>query len=184
MKKENYGLGVFTLSKVFSDSECNKLIQYAEETGFDTTTMDDLVPDVEHYRVNDRLFLTDTKLADRLYKCIRHQLPETVQSCDKNWEPYRVCETFRIYKYDHEQYFKWHEDGYERFSEVEETFLTLLIYLNDDFDDGITQFPWDKVAPEKGMALLFPHNIRHRATSPKGGVKYVLRSNVSFRLAD
>lgn len=184
MKKENYGIGVFTLSKVFSDKECNKLIQYAEETGFNATNMDDLQANAEPYRINDRLFLTDTQLAHKVYNRIQHQLPQTIESCDKQWRPYRVCETFRIYKYNQEQYFKWHEDGYERFSDVEETFLTLLIYLNDDFTDGITQFPWEKIKPEKGMALLFPHNIRHRATSPKGGTKYVLRSDVSFILAD
>lgn len=184
MKRENYGIGVFTLSNVFSDNECNKLIQYAEETGFHATTMDDVELNNEHYRLNDRLFLTDTKLAHKIFKRIQHQLPNSIESCGKHWEPYRVCETFRIYKYNHEQYFKWHEDGYERFSNVEETFLTLLVYLNDNFTDGITQFPWEKIKPEKGMALLFPHNIRHRATAPIGGIKYVLRSNISFRLTD
>ena len=58
--------------------------------------------------------------------------------------------------------------------------LTFLIYLSDDFSEGYTQFPWDKVHPKVGMALVFPHRIKHRAVPAQNGIKYVLRTDVMY----
>jgi hypothetical protein len=47
---------------------------------------------------------------------------------------------FRVYKYLPGQQFKMHRDGsYER-NENEKSFYTFLIYLNDDFEGGETEF--------------------------------------------
>ena len=59
--------------------------------------------------------------------------------------------------------------------------LTLLVYLSEDFNFGYTEFSWEKVRPRTGMALVFPHRLSHRASSPIGGVKYVLRTDVMYR---
>jgi hypothetical protein len=59
--------------------------------------------------------------------------------------------------------------------------LTFLIYLNDDFEQGYTEFSWEKVKPKTGMALVFPHMLTHRATSPINGTKYILRTDVMYR---
>jgi len=59
--------------------------------------------------------------------------------------------------------------------------LSFLIYLSDDFELGYTEFAWEKIHPQIGMALIFPHNISHRAISPVNGTKYVLRTDVMYR---
>lgn len=59
--------------------------------------------------------------------------------------------------------------------------LTFIIYLNEEFENGYTEFSWDKVAPKTGMALVFPHRISHRAVGAEKGVKYVLRTDVMYR---
>ena len=59
--------------------------------------------------------------------------------------------------------------------------MTFLIYLSEDFRDGYTQFPWDKVYPRTGRALVFPHRIKHRAVPALDGVKYILRTDVMYQ---
>lgn len=58
--------------------------------------------------------------------------------------------------------------------------LTFLIYLNENFEQGRTEFSWENVKPKTGMALVFPHRINHRATNPINGTKYVLRTDVMY----
>jgi prolyl 4-hydroxylase len=89
----------------------------------------------------------------------------------------------RFYRYSGDQYFKWHHDGSYSRNENEESYLTFIIYLNEEFDEGYTQFPWEKIYPRTGMALVFPHNIRHRAVPALHGVKYVLRTDVIYKKA-
>jgi hypothetical protein len=38
-----------------------------------------------------------------------------------------------------------------------------MLYLNDGFEGGSTQFPWDKIKPVEGMmALVFPHRLLYQ----------------------
>ena len=86
----------------------------------------------------------------------------------------------RFYKYDPGQRFKmhkdgpWHEDGLS-------SKLTFLLYLNDDFTGGMTDFRDFSVTPQRGHALLFVHDTWHEGQAVQTGVKYVLRSDVMYR---
>src|SRR6185436_6714053 len=96
-------------------------------------------------------------------------------------------ERIRYYRYEPHQYFAWHYDGCFSRSDIEESKLTLMIYLNDDFEGGETKFNvkyvYDEIVikPEKGMALLFIHNLFHEGSAVKSGIKYVLRSDVMYK---
>ena len=92
-------------------------------------------------------------------------------------------ERFRYYRYEKQQQFTWHQDGAVRLDSGEESFLTFMIYLNDQFDGGHTEFGWESVRPVEGMALVFPHHLRHQGSVVTGGVKYVLRTDVLYRPA-
>jgi prolyl 4-hydroxylase len=61
--------------------------------------------------------------------------------------------------------------------------ITLVIYLNDGFTGGETEFPELKkvITPKRGTALLFQHRVLHAALTPASGVKYVLRTDVLYR---
>ena len=62
-------------------------------------------------------------------------------------------------------------------------FLSFLIYLNDDFQGGETEFrKITTVVPKKGMALVFMHNLRHEGKEVLSGTKYVLRTDIMYRL--
>jgi prolyl 4-hydroxylase len=80
-------------------------------------------------------------------------------------------------------FFKWRQDGTFRRSESEESFLTFIIYLNDDYKGGATEFPWEKIAPKAGSVLVFPHRLRHQGAQILEGTKYVLRTDVMYWLA-
>lgn len=92
-----------------------------------------------------------------------------------------MSERFRFYRYNAEQYFKWHKDGYYCRNDDEVSLLSFLMYLNDDFEGGETEFRWDVVKPETGMALFFPHPLLHQGAPITSGIKYVLRTDVMYR---
>ncbi len=66
-------------------------------------------------------------------------------------------------------------------SDKEMSLLTFLMYLNDDFHGGETEFPWQKIKPMRGSALIFPHRLSHQGAPVISGVKYVLRTDVMYR---
>jgi len=88
---------------------------------------------------------------------------------------------FRIYKYSSGQRFKMHRDGSYIRNENEKSFYTFLIYLNDDFEGGETEFEnLFTVAPKKGSALVFYHPLRHEGKTLISGLKYVLRTDIMY----
>ncbi|MCR9199316.1 MAG: 2OG-Fe(II) oxygenase [Planctomycetaceae bacterium] len=75
----------------------------------------------------------------------------------------------------------------------ERSFLTFMIYLNDDFEGGETSFedsysdePFDpfSVVPQTGMALFFEHGTYHIGELVSHGRKYVLRTDVMYAADD
>jgi len=57
-----------------------------------------------------------------------------------------------------------------------------MIYLNDDFKGGETKFNDLIVAPKKGTALIFYHYLEHEGSEVIEGTKYVLRTDIMYRL--
>jgi hypothetical protein len=57
-----------------------------------------------------------------------------------------------------------------------------MIYLNDGFKGGETKFNNVVVAPKKGSALIFYHYLEHEGSEVIEGIKYVLRTDIMFRL--
>ena len=70
-------------------------------------------------------------------------------------------------------------------SPLEQSLLTLMVYLCDDFTGGSTDFDTRRddlrIAPRTGMALVFEHPIRHQGAPVTRGRKYVLRTDVMYR---
>ena len=171
---------VFTIADVFGPAECDAAIARAEQIGFDAapiTTGTGFVmrPEV---RNNDRAMFDDVELAAELFGRIRDMLPRRM--CGRR--PVGVNERFRCYRYMPGQQFKAHYDGAFQRTARERSELTLMIYLNDGFTGGGTSFlDFDvDVAPRRGMALLFQHEVLHEGCAVESGVKYVLRSDVMY----
>ncbi|MCG8418265.1 MAG: 2OG-Fe(II) oxygenase [Proteobacteria bacterium] len=61
--------------------------------------------------------------------------------------------------------------------------VTLVVYLNDDFTGGATNFPEldVTVTPKTGRALMFQHRILHEACAVTRGSKYALRTDLVYQ---
>ncbi|MBS0485778.1 MAG: 2OG-Fe(II) oxygenase, partial [Proteobacteria bacterium] len=86
----------------------------------------------------------------------------------------------------------WHCELYPKPGDAQSETLhrTLLwtIYLNDAFDEGETQFLYQrrKIAPKTGSMLIAPAAFTHthRGNVPKNGNKYIATSWVLFQRAE
>lgn len=179
MKINKLGSGVFTIEDFLTKDESNRYIEMSEAIGYEIATIQAISgPEInKEIRNNDRIIHDSPELAEFLFQKAKQNLPQVMDG----WWLKNFNERFRFYRYSGEQYFKWHYDGYYSRNTNEESWLTFIIYLNDDFDEGYTQFPWEKIYPKAGMALVFPHKIRHRAVPALNGTKYVLRTDVMYQ---
>ena len=93
-------------------------------------------------------------------------------------------ERFRCYRYKRGMRFAMHSDGAFYRSEREQSWYTLMVYLNEEFEGGNTTFfvePEVSIRPRTGMALLFQHPIVHEGSEVTSGVKYVVRTDLMYR---
>lgn len=96
--------------------------------------------------------------------------------------PPRTMEEFRIKKYcgDTDEQFRWHADVGDINSA--KRYLAFLYYLNDDFEEGETEFVDMIVKPKKGDVLIFPPTWQysHRGKPPVNGDKYIMSSYLNY----
>lgn len=162
---------------------CKAIISKAELAGFEQATLDTPIGIITklEYRNNKRYTFDEPKFAELLWE----QLSKDSRITDHNsWKPIGLNERFKVYKYsDPNEFFAAHYDGrFLRVPEQEESFLTILIYLNEDFEGGETSFQDGDIKPQTGMAALMTQgNYLHEALPVTKGTKYVLRSDVMYR---
>lgn len=179
MKIEKYGLGIFTIADFISSKECDEYIAFSESKDYEIAeiqTQDGPLV-MQEIRNNDRVIYDDVQFAEKLFQVAKELLPASID----DWEICGLNERFRFYRYEKNQYFKWHKDGSYARHEKERSFLSFIVYLNDDFVGGATAFRFDKIQPKKGSVLVFPHALLHQGDPVESGVKYVLRTDVMYR---
>ena len=180
LTRRGEGAGVYTISGFLSESECSAYIAKGEALGYEAaavqTDIGELI--VKDVRNNDRVLLDDAMWAQALFERARPLLP--LEECGGT-----LCgfnERLRFYRYDVQQQFDWHYDGSVCLADGRESMLTFMVYLNDDFEGGNTDFRWTSVRPVRGTALVFPHHLMHRGAPVERGLKYVLRTDVMYRM--
>lgn len=173
---------VQTIDHVFSDQECRDLIDRIERAGpeaapISTATGAIMRPDV---RNNDRVMLDDPATSELLFGRLGPHLPPVLE---REWALAGLNERLRFYRYRLGQRFAPHFDGCFRRSDAEQSFLTVLVYLNTCAGGGATRLiDLDlEVAPAPGRCLLFNHHLLHEGAVVTSGEKYVVRSDVMYR---
>jgi prolyl 4-hydroxylase len=174
--------GIWVVENFFTVDECQEWIDLAENLGFDDAPItigigkEAIRKDV---RNNNRAMVDDDEKAFLIWQKVKPHLPQMVY--------HRVAlglnERLRFYRYDSGQQFRFHFDGSFRRPTGEQSLLTFMVYLNDDFEGGETKFLDSEktiVIPKIGMMIAFKHEILHEGSEVKGGRKYVLRSDVMF----
>ena len=122
-------------------------------------------------------------------------IPDNV--CEGTWHPYALNPTFRVVKYSPGGFFYPHYDGGFQISRTNTSIKTLMIYLNDGFEGGTTNFyedfgsikPYEKpdsslaihqYTPKAGDCLIFNHAMLHDGGKLEGGEKWICRSEVMY----
>ncbi len=183
---------VFVIRGFLSPGECEHHIATTEAAGYGDAPISTLAGPVinKGMRNNDRVMIDNPALAATLWDRLHPFLPARRGT---RWDAAGLNERFRFYRYDPGQQFDWHFDGAFERSPKEVSAFTFMVYLNDGFGGGATDFDFplmtgvsndtwqSSVIPEAGMALVFIHRILHRGAPVTSGRKYVLRSDVMYR---
>ena len=181
MEKRNLHPDIFLVKDFLSEKECNLFIEIGEEATFEEAKINVQGKQImlKAVRDNKRVLFKDEILAQSIWKKIAIHVPEKMGK----YKAIGLNELFRIYKYTEGQRFKMHRDGnYER-NDTECSFFSFLIYLNEGYTGGETHFEEGiTVVPELGDALVFYHPLRHEGKALISGTKYVLRTDIMYKL--
>jgi len=211
LRVENVG-GISIIDKLLSDNECDTVINNCEKIGFVKLP----------FRNSERIIGLDSD--NNLLNTIAQRLsqnnildkinanpvrPYGFNSYNVDWQPNspnKINPCFRVNKY-HNVGFADHRDAQLTVTQLVKSNYSMLIYLNDSFEDGETVFTVsDKeindlgagltaaeelkelkknntnvthvtIKPVKGMCVIFDQRILHHAKIATGD-KYVLRTDL------
>lgn len=188
---------IWTIDDVLAPDECRALVARTEAIGYTAAPITTARGPVHapEIRNNERVMLHDPDLAAMLFSRLAAHVPATLAASGDTgrvglgrptWDAVGGNELLRCYRYGRDQRFAPHRDGAFVRDRRERSFITLMVYLNDDFEGGETRFfdPERTVVPRAGSALLFHHPLLHEGCSVTRGIKYVIRSDVMYRLRD
>ncbi|HBE70376.1 MAG TPA: 2OG-Fe(II) oxygenase [Planctomycetaceae bacterium] len=173
---------IIQIDDAFTATECSGLITRIEELApkvatINTVTGTQVNRDV---RNNDRVIFDDQALADTVLARIGDRAPKEIHSSLL----VGANERFRCYRYQPGMRFAPHADGAFHRDDDEQSFYSVLVYLNGDFEGGATTFitePEVAIQPAMGKILLFQHPIIHEGSVVTSGVKYVARTDLMYR---
>merc|ERR1739845_258920 len=197
----------FTCKNLLTENEASNLIKLSEtEIGYSKTS-------TRFYmgRDNWRAERVSPAFAEKIFERIKSELPEYWYDKRRNgqetkWKLVGLNEFFMFYRYDPGNYFAPHRDGeYKRTytsyrnpnnpeppnkdlneRSGERSFITFIVYLNEDFEGGATTFYKTGITnpvpcvPETGKALIFQHDILHEGSKLIKGQKYAFRTDVMY----
>jgi prolyl 4-hydroxylase len=160
-------------------------------------------------RVTDRVSVMGDKLGELLFERARSfladiSIPDFLkgpEGCPESmlrglWQPVGLNPCFRACRYSPGGFFAPHHDAGFEPSDLNRSIKTFMIYLNDDFEGGSTNFynanqsryktglPKNRIfslQPEKGSCLVFNHCITHDGGELTSGQKHILRTEVMYR---
>ncbi len=138
MKKIILNPEIFLIENFFSDEECNRFLKQFENQKFEEAKININGSQIMNKRVrnNDRILFFDEDLAVNLWGKIKEFIPKKLGV----YNAIGLNEMFRVYKYSKGQRFKMHIDGSYKRNENECSFFSFLIYLNENFEGGETEF--------------------------------------------
>jgi hypothetical protein len=190
------------LGTLLTSNECDEIVRNIKQENFENMS--------EKYdtrkRNSSRLVIMDDQLARTFWRRLKfsNKLTKLVQNTKPlgfnvqgQWVMSGVNPAMRLNKYDKGDYFSPHKDAQYAPSGDERSLLSLLVYLNDNYEKGETKFYFPKqlpksnikgltiaeeiesygglengfeciaLKPKKGFAVLFTHNLLHEAASPE-----------------
>ena len=173
--------GIYVVKNLYPPDLCAAYLLMSERIGYEAAPINSSMGVFVNpqYRNNARIILDDEEMAEEIWLPVAEHLPNSLDGR----RAVGLNERLRFYRYDVGQKFEAHIDGYYRRPNGEQSWLTFMLYLNEDFEGGETNFmSGTSVKPETGMVLAFQHRLMHEGAAVTKGRKYVLRSDVMFSL--
>ena len=190
----------FILKNLLSRDECQHFINQA-----DGLHMERLDPNKGSFaRKADRVEVRSKDVASWLYDRIHPYLKdvETVPNrrIEKGkWQATGLNDEIRLIRYSTNDFFLPHHDGYVQKTKYYQSLMTVMVYLNEDFDGGETRF-FDEsqrhyeaaslsklkysYKPRMGDAMIFYSQHTHDGSELIRGKKYILRTEIMFQLRE
>ncbi|KAL2045185.1 hypothetical protein N7G274_002267 [Stereocaulon virgatum] len=206
------GLYAVVLENCFTEAECQRLIEMAEQSsgGVWEEAMVNIgggrQMTIKDTRDCGRIIWDDADMVDRIWKRVVGHVPEILSLKDQprisGYGPIRrkeflqmsrLNERMRFLKYGAGQYFRPHMDGaYVTPDGKEISFFTLHLYLNENPNGGgATTFHSlntngeFNVVPKPGRVLIFQHrSLLHSGADVTAGTKYTLRTDLMYKKVD
>lgn len=199
---------LISISEVFNKSECEELINISESMNYEKPLMfprnlDKSLKNVQ--RISDknmkkgnnnyentirdcqRIMIDSVPFSKVLEKKLEHFIPKTINENKRIYNFEYINPRFRFLKYQDSGHFIRHKDENYITKKNEKSFITILIYLNYDYEGAYTRFfsdPYDKVGlsltPETGMVCLMQQDIEHEVPMIQSGIKYVIRTELMY----
>jgi hypothetical protein len=200
--KHQDDLILIELGTLLTPNECDEIISNIRQETFEQMSNK---YDVRK-RNSSRLVVMDDRLGRTLWRRLKfsNKLTKLVRdtkplgfNVQGQWTMSGVNAAMRLNKYNHGDYFAPHKDAQYAPSGDERSLLSLLIYLNDNYEKGETKFYFPRqspksdvkgltiaeeieaygglengfecvtLKPKQGFAVLFTHNLLHEATPPE-----------------
>lgn len=173
---------ILAIDNFISEQECRDFIESSERKGYEESTVitESGTKRIENIRNNYRILFKDETLAKSLWEKLKDHAPAKIG----NSVAIGLNEMFRFYRYENGQQFKKHVDESFIRNNEEASYYTFMIYLNDNYKGGETRFDDAEIKGQAGMGLIFLHSLPHEGTAVTEGVKYVLRTDIMYRLTD
>ena len=172
-----------TVAGVFTPEECQMLIALSERLGYAPALITEPLDGpngfvVSERRNNSRAAINDERLSIALWRRIARWVPANIDGKGA----VGLNERLRFYRYVEGQDFGAHADGYYLRANGEQSLLTLMIYLNDDYSGGETWFFESEklISPKTGTILIFTHRLWHAGRVVTDGCKYILRTDIMY----
>jgi prolyl 4-hydroxylase len=178
---------IYEYPNFLSDNECNKIIELSKKNIKRSTVItDESKEEISNVRTSSNTFLKNH--IDPLLEKINNSI-NSITGINKG-----KYEDLQIVNYKPEQLYEAHWDACDPYYDkrcINDNkrgglrFATFIIYLNDNFNEGETEFPLlnKKIKPEKGKAVLFfnldnnllkrKENSKHAGLPPKDGEKWM-----------
>lgn len=181
---------VWTVPDLFSGEECAAILAGVAGAEWLAATVNRAEGRAVDAKVRDNTLavVRDAALAGELFRRVQPHVPERMSAelggkSRADMEVTGVYLPLRVYRYEVGQHFGLHEDQSYFGPDDEVSLLTLLVYLNEGFEGGETEFPEQgrTIVPRTGAALLFQHRVLHAGNRVSAGTKYVLRTDVLYR---
>ena len=172
---------VWTVDGALSPADCDAYIERIRTGHAEIAPIvgEDGEPEVDlEVRNNTRVMWDDAAEADGLVARVASHVPKLLMGMKLAGGNPRI----RLYRYGPGEQHGAHWDTVVHLDGGVRSLVTLVFYLNDDFEGGETDFPEleQRITPRRGRALLFQHRILHIASQVARGEKFVLRTDILY----